>query len=271
MDNLRIRKIINFAKERKSCSIAELMEEFGVSSATIHRDIELLAKRDAIERVRGGIIYNDAPNARATSANYQERVVARRAEKIAAAQMCVDPYELTNQEAAKSHIGANKLIYAPYLMGERTPHLDSDCRGIFFGLSAMHQRRDLLRAVMEGVTYSLNDCLGVLGEMGVAPETMLACGGGGKSPLWRQMLADVMNCPVATTVNTEGPALGVAILAGVGAGLYKTVQEACKAMIKVNAAQNPIPENVPKYAAVYQVFRKLYTANKDLFKDLSAL
>ena len=86
MDNLRIRKIINFAKERKSCSIAELMEEFGVSSATIHRDIELLAKRDAIERVRGGIIYNDAPNARATSANYQERVVARRAEKIAAAR-----------------------------------------------------------------------------------------------------------------------------------------------------------------------------------------
>ena len=86
MDNLRIRKIINFAKERKSCSIAELMEKFGVSSATIHRDIELLAKRDVIERVRGGIIYNDAPNARATSADYQDRVVARRAEKIAAAR-----------------------------------------------------------------------------------------------------------------------------------------------------------------------------------------
>ena len=86
MDNLRIRKIVNFVKERKSCSIAELMERFGVSSATIHRDIALLAKRDAIERVRGGIIYNDAPNARATSANYQERVVARRAEKIAAAR-----------------------------------------------------------------------------------------------------------------------------------------------------------------------------------------
>ena len=86
MDNLRIRKIINFAKERKSCSIAELMEKFGVSSATIHRDIELLAKRDVIERVRGGIIYNDAPNARASSADYQDRVVARRTEKIAAAK-----------------------------------------------------------------------------------------------------------------------------------------------------------------------------------------
>jgi len=183
----------------------------------------------------------------------------------------VDTYELTNQEAAQSPIGANKLIYAPYLMGERTPHLDADCRGIFFGLSAMHQRRDLLRAVMEGVTYSLKDCLGVLNGMGVDPEQMLACGGGGKSPLWRQMLADVFNCPVATTVNTEGPALGVAILAGVGAGLYPSVQEACRAMIHVNAPQNPIEENVPQYAKVYEVFQKIYPANKEVFKELGKI
>ncbi|MBO7662532.1 MAG: xylulokinase [Clostridia bacterium] len=193
------------------------------------------------------------------------------AESITAAAMGVDVYELTNQEAAQSPIGANKLLYAPYLMGERTPHLDSDCRGMFIGLSAMHQRRDLLRAVMEGVTYSLKDCLSVLAEMGVAPETMLACGGGGKSPLWRQMLADVMQCPVATTVNTEGPALGVAILASVGAGLYGSVREACHQMIRVNPPQNPIQENVPKYAAVYQVYRKLYQANRELFKELGAL
>ena len=193
------------------------------------------------------------------------------AERTTAEAMGVDVYELTNQEAAKSPIGANKLIYAPYLQGERTPHLDSNCRGIFFGLSAMHQRRDLLRAVMEGVTFSLNDCLQVLDGMGVAPETMLACGGGGKSPLWRQMLADVMNCPVATTVNTEGPALGVAILSGVGAGMYPSVPEACRAMIKVNQAQDPIAENVPQYAKVYEVYKKLYLANKDLFKDLAAL
>ncbi|MEG0900901.1 MAG: FGGY-family carbohydrate kinase, partial [Clostridia bacterium] len=78
-----------------------------------------------------------------------------------------------------------------YLMGERTPHLDPDCRGVFFGLSAMHHKRDLLRAVMEGVSYSLNDCLNVLGEMGVKPARMLACGGGGRSAVWRQMLADI--------------------------------------------------------------------------------
>ncbi|MBR2824462.1 MAG: xylulokinase [Clostridia bacterium] len=193
------------------------------------------------------------------------------AEMEAAKQMGVDAYELTNKEAAESPIGANKLLYAPYLMGERTPHLDADCRGMFFGLSAMHQRRDLLRAVMEGVTYSLNDCLSILAGMGVAPETMLACGGGGKSPFWRQMLADVMNCPVATTVNTEGPALGVAILASVGAGLYPSVQEACRQMIRVNPAQEPIAENVPKYAKVYALYTELYRANKDLFKRLGGL
>ena len=193
------------------------------------------------------------------------------AEKEAAAAMDVDPYDLMNKEAAKSPIGANKLIYAPYLMGERTPHLDADCRGMFFGLSAMHQRRDLLRAVMEGVSYSLRDCLEVLSGMGVAPKQMLACGGGGKSPLWRQMLADVFNCPVATTASSEGPALGVAILAGVGAGLYPSVQEACRAMIHVNEPQNPIAENVPQYARVYEVFKKLYPANRDIFKALGQL
>ncbi len=193
------------------------------------------------------------------------------AEKDAAVQMGVDPYDLLNKEAALSPIGANKLLYAPYLMGERTPHLDADCRGMFFGLSAMHTRRDLLRAVMEGVTYSLADCLGVLHEMGVEPAEMLACGGGGRSPLWRQMLADVFGCPVATTVNTEGPALGVAILAGVGAGLYPSVQEACRAMIRKNPAQDPIAENIPAYAKVYGVYRQLYTANREVFKALAAI
>ena len=180
-------------------------------------------------------------------------------------------YDVLNKDAAQSPIGSNKLIYAPYLMGERTPHLDADCRGMFFGLSAMHTRRDLVRAVMEGVTFSLADCLGVLHEMGVEPREMLTTGGGGRSPLWRQMLADVFGCPVATLVNTEGPALGVAILAGVGAGLYPSVQEACRAMIHHNEVQQPIPENVPEYAKFYAIYRKLYAANRDLFRELAAI
>ncbi|MDD3260829.1 MAG: xylulokinase, partial [Oscillospiraceae bacterium] len=112
------------------------------------------------------------------------------AEIQTAEAMGVSSYALLDREAGKSPIGANRLLYLPYLMGERSPHLDSNCRGAFVGLSGIHTRRDLLRAVMEGVTYSLRDCYEVLKEMGVSIEEMMACGGGGTSPLWRQMLAD---------------------------------------------------------------------------------
>lgn len=193
------------------------------------------------------------------------------AEKETAAQMGTDPYVLMDKEALRSPIGCNRLIYLPYLMGERTPHLDPDCRGVFFGLSAMHTRADLLRAVMEGVTYSQRDSVEILRGMGVNIGEMMACGGGGSSPLWRQMLADVYNCPVKTVSSKEGPALGVAILAGVGAGLYSSVQSACDKMIQAGTVQEPIPENVPQYEKYYQVYRGLYPALKDQYKLLAAL
>ncbi len=193
------------------------------------------------------------------------------AEKETAAGMGVDPYVLMDQQAARSPVGCNKLFYLPYLMGERTPHLDPDARGVFFGLSAIHQRHDLLRAVMEGVAYSQRDSIEVLRGMGVTAETMLACGGGGTSPFWRQMLADVYDCPVQTVQSKEGPALGAAILAGVGAGMYPSVQEACSNLIKVNPPQAPIPENVEKYEKLYRVYTGLYPALKENFKQLARL
>ena len=165
--------------------------------------------------------------------------------------------------------GMHPLV--PYLMGERTPHLDPDARGVFFGLSAMHTKRDMLRAVMEGVAYSLRDCMEVLKEMGVTIDDMYACGGGGSSPLWRQMLADTFNCPVKTVASKEGPALGVAILAGVGTGVFKSVQEGCDNLIKTNPAQHPDAQNVPKYEKVYQVYRKIYPALKETYKELAKL
>jgi xylulokinase len=186
-----------------------------------------------------------------------------------AAEMGVDTYQLMDEEAAKCPIGANRLFYLPYLMGERTPHLDPDCRGVFFGLSAMHQKRDLIRAVFEGVAYSLNDGLNILNEMGVKPAQMLATGGGGRSQLWRQMLADVYDCKVVTTKSKEGPALGVAILAGVGAGLYPSVREACDSMIKIGGEQKPIKDNQPAYAKCYAQFKELYPDMKAAFKRLA--
>ena len=182
--------------------------------------------------------------------------------------MGVGAYYLMDQEAKNVPIGANRLLYLPYLMGERSPLLDPDARGAFIGLSGIHTKRDMLRAVMEGVTYSLRDCYEVLKEMGVHIDEMMACGGGGTSPLWRQMLADVYNCQV-NTVQSEGPALGVAILAGVGAGLFPSVPEACARFLGKDKTCEPIAENVPQYEHFYKIYNKLYGDLKDSFHLLA--
>ena len=191
------------------------------------------------------------------------------AEMVAAKGLDKDPYYLMDKQAERIPIGAERLLYLPYLMGERTPHLDPNCRGAFIGLSAMHTKQHLLRAVMEGVVYSQRDSVEVLRGMGVKINDMLACGGGGTSPLWRQMLADVYGCPVKTVVSKEGPALGVAILAAVGTGVYGSVQEACKEVIKTNPAQNPIAANSAEYEKFYKMYTELYPALKESYAKLS--
>ncbi|MBE7057316.1 MAG: xylulokinase [Ruminococcaceae bacterium] len=182
-----------------------------------------------------------------------------------------DPYYIMDKEAEKVTIGAERLLYLPYLMGERTPHLDPDARGVFFGLSAMHGRPHMIRAVMEGVSYSLMDCLSVFSEMGIYPDSMIACGGGGTSKLWRKMLADIYNCPISTIASKEGPALGVAILAMVGTGMYGSVEEACEAVIKPGTTQNPESENHDRYMKFYERYCALYPALKEEFSKLAAV
>lgn len=190
-------------------------------------------------------------------------------EKETANLMGVDEYYLMDKQAEQAPVGANRLLYLPYLMGERTPHLDPDARGVFFGLSAIHTRRDMLRAVMEGVTYSLRDCVEVFHEMNVSVSDMTACGGGGSSPLWRSMLADLYNCSVKTTASKEGPALGAAILASVGAGLYDSVPDACAEIVRADKVQAPTVENVSEYEKYYQLYRDIYPALKENFKVLA--
>ena len=189
----------------------------------------------------------------------------------AAAALGKDPYDLINDDVRTIPPGSDKLLYLPYLMGERTPHLDPDCRGVFFGLSAIHTRKHLLRAVMEGVAYSLCDCNQILKEMGVEVTRMMACGGGGKSPNWRQMLADLYNCPVKTVKQDEGPALGVAILAGVGCGIYPSVEAACDELLSTASSTEPIPEETEIYTRYHQLYQTLYTSLKNDFKTLAGL
>ena len=193
------------------------------------------------------------------------------AECQTAAQMGEDPYTLMSQEAAQSPIGANRLVYLPYLMGERSPLLDADARGAFIGLSGIHARRDLLRAVMEGVTYSMRQNLEVLRGMGIAPAEMRACGGGARSPFWRQMMADVFALPVQTVKNTEGPALGAAILGGVAAGMYADIPSACAALIRENASQLPDVQRHVDYEKYYDLYVSLYPALKDAYRALARL
>ena len=188
-----------------------------------------------------------------------------------ALNMGVDPYYLTDKEAESVPIGANRLLYLPYLNGERTPHLDPNCRGAFVGLSTIHKKADMIRAVMEGVSYSLRDCVEVMREMNIGVTDMMACGGGGSSPLWRQMLADLYGCSVKTTQNKEGPALGVALLAAVGAGIYSSVPEACRAVIRPDKVQEPVKANSEQYEKVYALYKKLYPAMKHCFDELTNL
>lgn len=193
------------------------------------------------------------------------------AERETAAALGVDPYELMTAEAEKGPIGANRLIYLPYLMGERSPLLDSDARGVFFGLSAIHTRGDLVRAVLEGVAYSQRQCLDVFREMGVDVSDMAICGGGGRSPLWRQMLSDLYGCPVKTIASEQGPALGVAILAGVGAGVYDTVAQGCAAAVRTGEKSTPDSGRSAAYEPYYNLYRSLYPALREQFGTLASL
>ncbi|MEE7581899.1 MAG: xylulokinase [Oscillospiraceae bacterium] len=192
-------------------------------------------------------------------------------EKETAKLMGVDEYYLMDKEAEKIPVGADRLLYLPYLMGERTPHLDPNARGMFFGLSAIHGKSHMLRAVLEGVAYSLRDCVEVFKEMNINVNDMMACGGGGTSPLWRQMLADLYACDVKTVASKEGPALGVGILSLTGSGVYSSVQEACANIIKTDKVQAPINDNIPKYEKYYQLYREIYPAIKEQCQKLASL
>jgi xylulokinase len=183
----------------------------------------------------------------------------------------VDPYYIMDKLAADVPPGAERLIFLPYMMGERSPHPDPDCRGVFFGLSAMHGRPHLIRSVLEGVAFSQLECVEVFREMSVPVGDMVITGGGSNSRLWSQMLADLYGCPVSGMQSNEGAALGAALLGAVGAGIYSTVQEACAAVIKRGDTLIPDPNVKDAYAPYFELYKKLYWTLKDDYKILSKL
>ncbi len=163
-------------------------------------------------------------------------------------------------------LGENNVFFLPYLMGERSPHNDPLVRAGFLGMSMDTTREDMIQAVLEGVAFGLRDSLEVARSLGVKIEVSNICGGGAKSPLWRRIIANVMNLKLEIQENDEGPALGGAILAAVGCGRYTDVISASKSLVKVVETVEPEPELVAKYEEKYQMFKKMYPAIKDLTK-----
>jgi len=178
-----------------------------------------------------------------------------------------DPYERLSEEAAKVPAGGDGLFWTPYLMGERTPHLDPDARAALVGLNASHTRGHVIRAILEGVAFSLRDTFTIFGEMGVPIREVRLGGGGARSSLWREIQAEVYGQTVSTVKAEEGAAYGAAILAGVGAGVWSSVEGACQSVVKINQRIEPDSRNVETMNRQYQLFREIYPALAGISKQ----
>jgi xylulokinase len=173
-------------------------------------------------------------------------------------------YDELTAMAAKIPPGSDGLLWAPYLLGERTPHLDSHATAAFAGITASHTAAHFVRAVLEGVAYSLRDTLTLFAELGIPVEGIRLGGGGARGPLWRQIQADVYGHPVEVLTAEEGGAFGAALLAGVGAGHWPDTEAACAVAIQVAERISPQPAAVAAYNQGYKVFRRLYPALRSL-------
>jgi len=167
--------------------------------------------------------------------------------------------------------GSEGLLFLPYLSGDRSPHLDPEARGAFFGLTLRHTRAHLTRAVMEGVAFSLKDCLDLMAGLGVPVGEVRATGGGARSVLWRSILADVFDHPIHRTTVEEGPAFGAALLAGVTAGVYRDVEEATSHIALDRDVQRPDAKRREQYARLHDLYRSIYPATAAAMHGLSAL
>ena len=164
-------------------------------------------------------------------------------------------------------LGNNRVYFLPYLMGERSPINDTSARGTFTGITMDTSRAELTQAVLEGVAFAIRDCFEVAKSLGIRIERSKICGGGAKSPLWRTMMANILNIRLEIPASEQGPGMGGAMLAMVACGLYPTVADACARLVRTAGTVEPDPAIAARYEARYQQFRRLYPALKDVFAD----
>lgn len=161
-------------------------------------------------------------------------------------------------------IGSNGLLFTPYLTGERTPHADSSIRGSFIGIDAAHKRSDFARAVMEGITFSLNESIEIFRNNRKKIDSIISIGGGSKNPVWLQMQADIFNVTILKLSSEQGPGMGAAMLAAYGCGWFSSLEECATEFIKTVQAYNPIKENVEKYTTLFSVYKQVYQQTRDI-------
>ena len=176
--------------------------------------------------------------------------------------------DFAKEQSDIDNLGENNVFFLPYLMGERSPHNDPDAAGTFIGMRMDTKREDMTLAVFEGVTFALRDSLEVARSLGIKIEKTMICGGGAKSPLWKRLVANILNVEVEVPVSEEGPGFGAAILAAVGCGEYESVEKAAKSIIKIKEKIKPEADLVVKYEEKYQKFKRIYPALKDVFKEI---
>jgi xylulokinase len=186
-------------------------------------------------------------------------------------QMDSDPYDLLTKEAETAPPGSGKLIFLPYLGGERTPHADPDARGVFFGLTDSHKKGHLVRAVLEGISFGLRDSLELIKEKEIEPREIRITGGGASSDLWTQIQADIFGYKIKKTSINEGPAFGAALLAGVGADIYRDVNQATSETVEARIVAEPRRDKERIYNELYGVYRSLYGSLKGDFKSLAGI
>lgn len=180
-----------------------------------------------------------------------------------------EPYERLMAEASIAPAGADGLLWAPYLMGERTPHLDPHARGALVGISATHKRAHVIRAILEGVAFSLRDTLTIFAELKIPVQSIRLGGGGARGALWRQIQADAYGMAVELVEAEEGPAYGAALLAGVGVGTWSSVESACESCVRVAQRVETDRERVALMNRQYGAYRKLYPALREVLRDIS--
>lgn len=180
-----------------------------------------------------------------------------------------DDYKGEQEPITEDKLGCNHTFFLPYLMGERSPINDTDARGTFTGMTMDTTRADLVQAVLEGVAFAIRDSFEVARSLGLDIKKSMLCGGGAKSPLWKKILANILNITLEVPESEQGPGMGGAMLAMVADGVYPDVPSVCRALVSVRETVSPDPELAAKYNECYDKFRRIYPANKELFKALA--